>query len=218
MRGYAGDIAIKVEASESREKNAIFALYVTPNEAEEAVRELHKSGFDMQKLSIVGMDYQTDGEVVGYYTSSDRMKAWGKTGAFWGGLWGLLFGPAFFFVPDIGPLLAGGPVVGWIAGALEGAAVFGGVSALGAGLYSVGIPKRSAIEYETQIRAGKFVVIAHGSPDEVGRTTSTLAVTRHQGIKEYVCCRQATLQEIRTGDRNPAQPMIGEKTWRNTYF
>ena len=171
MHGYAGDIAIKVEESESREKNAIVALYVTHNEAEEAVRELHKSGFDMQKLAIVGMDHPTDGEVVG-----------------------------------------------WIAGALEGAAAFGGVSALGACLYGVGIPKRSAIQYETQVRAGKFVVIAHGSPEEVRRTMGTLAVTKHLGIKEHACRRQATLQEVRTGDKNPAQPMIGEKTWRNTYF
>ena len=64
----------------------------------------------MQKLSIVGKDYQTEEEVVGYYTTGDRMKAWGKTGAFWGGLWGLLFGSAFFLIPGIGPLLAAGPL------------------------------------------------------------------------------------------------------------
>jgi hypothetical protein len=142
----------------------------------------------MRKLSIVGKDYQTEEEVVGYYTTGDRMKTWGKRGAFWGGLWGLLFGSAFFLVPGIGPLLAAGPLVGWIVGALEGAVVVGGLSVLGAGLASIGIPEDSIIEYETQVKAGKFVVIAHGPTDEVSRTTGTIAATGHRGMKKHSCC------------------------------
>ena len=46
----------------------------------------------MKKLSILGKDYHTEEHVVGYYKAGDRMKAWGKMGAFWGGMWGLLFG------------------------------------------------------------------------------------------------------------------------------
>jgi hypothetical protein len=30
-------------------------------------------------------------------------------GAFWGGLWGLLFGAAFFAIPGIGPVVIAGP-------------------------------------------------------------------------------------------------------------
>jgi uncharacterized membrane protein len=175
-------IAEKLEKSET---SAVVALYYTHKEAEEAVRELQKSGVDMQKLSIVGKDYYTEEEVVGYYTTGDRMKAWGKSGAFWGGLWGALFGSAFFLIPGIGPLLAAGPVVGWIVGALESAVVVGGVSALGAGLYSIGIPKDSIIEYETQIKAGKFVVIVHGSLEEVSKIQDAIEVTEHQSLKEY---------------------------------
>lgn len=181
------------EKIEQRELSAVVALYNTHKEAEEAVRELQKSGFDMQKLSIVGKDYYTEEEVVGYYTTGDRMKAWGKTGAFWGGLWGLLFGSAFFVIPGIGPLLAAGPLVGWIVGALEGAAVVGGLSALGAGLCSLGIPKDSVIEYETEIKAGKFVVITHGSFDEVSKAQAAFAATKHQGVKEHACCAASDL-------------------------
>ena len=61
-------------------------------------------------------------------------------------------------------------------------------SALGVGLYSIGIPKDGIIEYETQIKAGKFVVIARGSPDEVSKTKGALSVTKQQGIKEHACC------------------------------
>ena len=77
-------------------------------EAETAVKELQKSGFDMKKLSIIGRDYHTDEHVIGYYNAGDRMKYWGKLGAFWGGFWGLLFGSAFFLIPGVGPLLFAG--------------------------------------------------------------------------------------------------------------
>ena len=176
------------EAAAAPEQSAVFAIYDTHAEAEDAVRALERSGHDMQRLSIVGKDSQTEEQVLGYYSTGDRMKAWGKKGAFWGGLWGLLFGSAFFLIPGIGPLLAAGPIVGWIVGALEGALVVGGVSALGAGLVSAGIPKDSVLEYETHVKAGKFVVIAHGSPDEASKSTDTLTATRHQGVRAHGCC------------------------------
>ncbi|MGD1084952.1 MAG: general stress protein, partial [Verrucomicrobiota bacterium] len=91
--------------------NAVVAIYKSHIGAESAIKQLQESGFDMKKLSIVGRDYHTDENVVGYYNAGDRMKHWGKTGAFWGGIWGLLFGSAFFFVPGIGPLLIAGPLV-----------------------------------------------------------------------------------------------------------
>src|SRR5580658_4886166 len=131
------------------EQNAVVAVYATHVEAEGAVKELQHAGVDMHTLSIVGKDSHTDEHVVGYYNTGDRMKYWGKIGAFWGGFWGLLFGSAFFMIPGVGPLLVAGPLVGWVIGALEGAVVVGGVSALGAGMYSQGIPKNSILQYET---------------------------------------------------------------------
>src|SRR5277367_1083352 len=123
--------------------NSVVAVYPTHTEADQAVKELQRGGVDLRKMSIIGKGYHTDEHPVGYYNAGDRMKYWGKTGAFWGGLWGMLFGSAFFFIPGIGPILAAGPVVAWIVGGLEGAAVVGGLSAIGAGLVSIGIPKDS---------------------------------------------------------------------------
>ena len=122
-------------------ENSVVAVYRTHVEADAAVKELQRDGVDMHALSIVGKGYHTDEHVMGYYNTGDRMKYWGKIGAFWGGFWGLLFGSAFFMIPGLGPILAAGPVVAWIVGALEGAALVGGMSALGAGLYSIGIPR-----------------------------------------------------------------------------
>src|SRR5689334_24645836 len=80
---------------------AVIAIYNTHAEAEAAVDELQRASFDVKKLSVVGKDYHTDEQVVGYYNTGDRMKHWGKLGALWGGLWGLLFGAAFFWVPGL---------------------------------------------------------------------------------------------------------------------
>jgi uncharacterized membrane protein len=156
------------------DKNSIVAIFDSHDRAEDAIRELQKSGFDMKKLSIIGKDYHTEENVVGYYTSGDRMKYWGKLGAFWGGFWGLLFGSAFFWLPGLGTVLVAGPLVGWIVGALEGAVVMGGLSALGAGLYSLGIPKNSIVRYETEVKNGKLVLVAHGTLEDVSHAKQIL--------------------------------------------
>ena len=159
------------------EKNSVVAIFESHNQAEDAVRELQKDGFDMKKLSIVGKDYHTEEQVVGYYTTGNRMMYWGKLGGFWGGFWGLLFGSAFFWVPGIGQLVVAGPLVMWIVGALEEAAVVAGLSALGAGLYSIGIPKNSVLQYETAVKNDKLLLVAHGTADEVQRARDLLHQT-----------------------------------------
>jgi len=158
-------------------KQAMVAIYTTHTEAEGAVKELQRAGFDMKKLSIVGKDYHSEEHVIGYYSTGDRMKYWGKQGAFWGGIWGLLLGAAFFAIPGVGPVLVAGPLVMWIVGALEGAIVVGGLSAVGAGLYSIGIPKDSVLKYETAIKGDQFLVLAHGTADEVTRAQEIIRTT-----------------------------------------
>ena len=161
------------------------AVYTSHSDAEKAVKELQKSGFDMKKLSIVGKGYHTEDSVVGYYNTGDRMKHWGKYGAFWGGLWGVLIGAAFFLVPGIGPVVVGGSLVAAMVGALEGAVVVGGLSALGAGLYSLGIPKNSVLEYETALKTDKFLLIAHGTAAEVEKARSILQTTKPEVLQTH---------------------------------
>ncbi len=165
--------------------NGVVAIYPSHAEAEAAIKELQRSHFDMTLLSIVGRDYHTDEHVVGYYTTSDRMKYWGKLGAFWGGVWGLLLGSAFFLVPGVGPMLVAGPLVGWIVGALEGAVVVGGVSAIGAGLCSLGIPKDTVLKYEIALRTGKFALIAHGTAQDVERARAIIGRTNPESMDEH---------------------------------
>ena len=163
-------------------QNSVVGIYKAHTDAEAAVKELQKSGFDMKKLSVVGKDYHTEENVVGFYNAGDRMKYWGKLGAFWGALWAILFGSAFFVIPGFGQLVVLGPLAMMIVGALEGALVTGGLTALGAGLYSLGIPKDSILKYETALKSDKFLVIAHGSAGDVAKAKSILESTSKEDL------------------------------------
>ena len=165
---------------------AVIAVYNTHPEAEAAVKELQRGGFNMKKLSVVGKDYHTDEQVVGYYNAGDRMKYWGKMGALWGGLWGLLFGAAFFWVPGVGPLLIAGPLSAAFVACAESAVVVGGLSALGAALYSIGIPKNSVLRYETAIKVNKYLLVAHGTEAEIAQAKEILKTTKPAELDEHV--------------------------------
>ena len=158
-------------------QDSVVAVYRTHAEAEQALRDLQSGGVDMRKLSIVGKGYHTEEHAVGYYNAGDRMKYWGKVGAFWGGFWALLFGSAIFMIPGLGPILAAGPVVAWIVAALEGAVEVGALGVLGAGLYSIGIPKDSIVKYEAALKTDQFLLIAHGTPAEIDKAKQIIEAT-----------------------------------------
>ena len=102
------------------DESSCIAVFDTHQGAELAIADLQHAGFDMKKLSIVGRDYHTEEHAVGFYNAGDRVRYWGKNGAFWGGVFGLLFAPAFFWIPGIGPILTGGIIGSLLMGSLEG--------------------------------------------------------------------------------------------------
>jgi uncharacterized membrane protein len=171
--------------TEPTAEHSIVATYDSHEGAERAVRALQEAGLDMKRLSIVGQNFHTEEHALGFYTSGDRMKFWGGQGAFWGGLWGMLFGGAFFFIPAVGPLMVMGPLVGWIVGALEGAVVGGSAGVLAAALSSVGLPNDSAVKYELEVKAGKFLVLARGTQDMIAHARIILGTTGAYGIESH---------------------------------
>lgn len=90
-----------------------------------------------------------------------------------------MLGSAAFAVPGIGPVLMAGPIVAWIVGALEGAAVVGGLSAIGAGLYGMGIPEYSVLQYETALKTGNnFLLMVHSTAEEVDKAKKAIESTK----------------------------------------
>ncbi|VAW96386.1 hypothetical protein MNBD_GAMMA19-1236 [hydrothermal vent metagenome] len=164
------------------EKNSCVAVYDEHLKAEAAVRQLLEAGFDAGKLSIVGKGYQCEEHPIGFYNTGDRMKLWGAQGAFWDGLWGLLLGAAFFWVPGLGTVIIAGPLTGALVAVLEGAVVVGGLSVLGAALYGIGIPRDSIIRYETAIKSDHYLLIVHGDQGEVERAHDVLVTGDAQDV------------------------------------
>lgn len=78
---------------------------------------------------------------------------------------------------NLGPILAAGPVVAWIVGALESAAVVGGFGALGTGHYSMGIPKDSVVKYEAALKTDQFLLVVHGTAAEVAKAKDIIETT-----------------------------------------
>ena len=161
------------------------AIFNTHQEAEQAIMELEHAGFNMKKLSIVGKDYQQEENVIGYYNGTNRVKFWGKRGAFWGGLWGVVFNPAFMCVPGAGSLTAGGLLFTTIASGLSTAIFTGSLTALGAALYSIGVPRNSIIHYETAVKMKKFLLIVHGTHDEIEYASDILNAGREVEVAVY---------------------------------
>ena len=153
-----------------------------------SVKKLAAAGFKMQNLSVVGKGYQTDEKVVGFYNVGDRIKFWGTRGAFWGGLWGLFFGGLFLTIPVVGHVIVLGYLAAVAISAVESAIVVGGLSALGAALYSIGVPKDSVLQYEAALKADSFLVMAHGTAEEMARakvilgTANPSRLDMHAGV------------------------------------
>jgi hypothetical protein len=133
-----------------------------PEEAAVTVPKLHEEspacarGFqrcvsDMKQLAFEGCERSACETVAGGFSTLGRVKCWGGLGAFWGGVWGWLYGSTFFQYEGAGPLMVAEPMVGWMMGAVEGGLMGGGLSAVGACVFSLVMPKRSRVICETTL-------------------------------------------------------------------
>ena len=168
--------------------HTVVAHFPSHREAERVVLELQKQGFDLQKLSIIGKDYQTTEQVRGFLTWKDTAKAAAVGGGYWGsfvgGLFGILAGAGVIFIPGAAPIIIAGPIVGVLAGWLEGTLVGGaGAAAVGGiagALGGLGIPKNEVLRYETQIQAGEFIILVTGSERDVSQAKQMLERVSHE--------------------------------------
>lgn len=161
---------------------AVFSSHVG---AEEAVKTLATQGIDLKKISIIGKNYQTEDTPVGFFNAGDRARIFGKLGAFWGGLIGLLFGSFFLFIPIFGHLVILGPLAAMVANTMEGVVVGGGMGALAGALSAIGVPKNSVVRYESELKADKFVLTVHGTPEDAELAKRVLAPTAEGDVATF---------------------------------
>ena len=165
------------------QEHSLTAVYQSHNHAEQAIKDLRREGLNMKRISLVGRDVYAEGGLHSY-TSGDHAKRRGGHSAFWGSLRGLLFGGSFFTLPSLGPVVAMGPLVGWIASALTGNATQK-AGILAAALGGLGLPDESLAEYEANVKAGNFLVLTRENSDTIARAYTSLQATNALGLKTH---------------------------------
>jgi hypothetical protein len=161
------------------------AVFRDHDDVDRAIGKLIDAGCNMENFSLIGKGYQTEEKIVGFYTTGDRMKFWGKAGAFWGGLWGLFLGGVVVTLPPAGPMIVLGKLAAMVVSSIEGAIAVGGLSTLGAAIYSLGIPKNSVVHYESALKSDGFLLLAQGSVEEMLKATTVMENTRTTVLDLY---------------------------------
>jgi uncharacterized membrane protein len=165
--------------------SSIVAIYPDHDTAERAVRELHEAGIAMGDLSIVGRDFQTTEEPVGFVSAKEYASAGAATGACFGGLFGLVLGAAFLILPGIGPIVVAGPLTAAVVAGIEGALAGSALGSLGGALVGIGVPREKALKYETHVKGGKYLVLVRGEPAVIARAHGLLGGHSPDEVDSY---------------------------------
>jgi len=172
-------------------RSLLVGVFEHRNQAEAAVSELHRAGFDEHQIGIASRGGTESGEASG--TESDSSTAEGAghgmvTGAVTGGVVGAL---AALLIPGIGPVLAGGLLASTLGGATLGAATG---TLLGA-LVNLGVPEEEAHYYESEFQSGLTIVTVKAD----GRQAEGAAILRRY--------RAYDVNNRRTSGEQGAMPM-----------
>jgi CBS domain-containing protein len=138
---------------------AVFGIYRSRGEVEEAVDALKAAGYRNTDISVLLPDNQgTKDFAHEKHTKAPEGATIGAgSGALVGGTLGWLAGIGALAVPGVGPLIAAGPIVAALAGAGAGGAL-GGITGAIIGL---GVPEYEAKRYEGRIRSGGILLSVH---------------------------------------------------------
>lgn len=143
---------------------AVFGIYNTRTEVEDAIDRLRAAGFRATDISVLLPENlgNKDMGVSGATKAPEGATAGGISGATIGGVLGWLAGIGSLAIPGVGPLIAAGPIVGALAGLGAG----GAAGALVGALAGYGIPEYEAKRYEGRIRKGGTLVSVHSDDSE----------------------------------------------------
>ncbi len=142
-------------------ENATVTVYDDPAEAGRALRELRAAGFRAEEISVAARYREPEGDP-------------GRTAGFWNAVRQALPEWRVEQVPGTERVRVAGRLAEWVAVSLENAAIFTGLSPLGAALYSIGVPRWAIACYDAALREGKCLIVAHGPAGEVARAKRLL--------------------------------------------
>ncbi|HET6573515.1 MAG TPA: YsnF/AvaK domain-containing protein [Fimbriiglobus sp.] len=155
-------------STRKKKKDVVVAVFETRQGAEQAMTELRKSGFTNEQIGMVarnadGRTVRTEGDDETY--ADEGAVAGAVAGAGVGALVGI--GVLSGAIPVIGPVLAIGALGTVLLNAVGGAVIVG----IAGALIGWGIPEDEAEYYESEVKAGRFLVTveADGRADEARR-------------------------------------------------
>ncbi len=188
--------------------SSIVAVYPDHTAAEQAVRRLHEEGFAMADLSIIGRDFQMSEEPVGFVDASQYAKAGAGTGAWFGGLFGLMVGAAAVLVPGVGPVVVAGPLAAALMAGLEGAIAGTALGGLAGALVGWGVPRERAAALRAA-HPGRQVPGRRPRDTRGHRSRPRAARLRDLGPRQRLRADRALTRRggCEPRDRDPAGPM-----------
>lgn len=164
-------------------------VFSSRQDAEHALNELNRSGFSMDKVSIIARDSSRQDDIAGVGVSdqvgnkADEGAAAGAiTGGTLGGITGLLVGIGSLAIPGVGPILVAGEIATVLGTTLAGGAIGAAAGGLVGALVGLGIPEERARVYNDRVERGGYLVIVNGSDQEIARAE---AILHNRGIEEW---------------------------------
>jgi hypothetical protein len=167
--------------SSSNKKTAVYGIYASEIQAEQAVDSLMRAGFPSGDISVLLPDTKSTKDFAHQKdTKAPEGTATGATaGGIIGGTLGVLAGIGALAIPGLGPFIAAGPIMGGLAGLGVGGAVGGFVGAL----VGMGIPEYEAKRYEGRLKKGGVLLSVHcDTSEEISRAKDLLKNTGAEDI------------------------------------
>ena len=146
---------------------AVFGIYKTRPEVENAVDRLKAGGYAGSDISVLLPTNEGSKELATEkHTKAPEGAATGAgTGAVVGGALGWIVGIGALAIPGVGPFIAAGPIMA----ALAGAGVGGTVGGITGALIGMGIPEYEAKRFEGRIKKGGILLSVHTTTSDAAK-------------------------------------------------
>ncbi|MGQ0648940.1 MAG: general stress protein [Gemmatimonadaceae bacterium] len=166
---------------------AVFGLYATRADVEEAIEQLRLEGFRNADISVLMPDNQGTKDLAHEKATKapEGIAAGATSGAVLGGTLGWLVGIGALAIPGLGPFVAAGPIMAALGGVGVGATVGG----LTGALVGIGIPEYEAKRYEGRIKGGNILVSVHS--DNSDWTDKAKRILRGTGAADVAAASEA---------------------------
>jgi uncharacterized membrane protein len=163
--------------------NSTIGIYDNHDLAVEAVSKLKDAGYSVKHISIIGKTETESVDDQMHITPKSPIKMAGVgAGTALGATLGILTGVGIFAIPGLGFLYGAGALVGAIAG-LDFGLIGGGIASV---LSTVGVKDASHKKYHDALEEGKYLVVAHGNPEQVKHADKILnAHGTHTDIESH---------------------------------